>query len=188
MQAKARSVKNYYVVAPRAQWPALLSTLHRTLDLPSGIIFDDAPPSAREETGTLLRAEGLVVSTWSSPQSVDTAYHSVEKGRRSFFLTPSDPVVLKIDLPKVRCVLHFDLPLQDISIYGLRLMCLEKSDKSKGRTQKRDVASSKQASGQQKHGRICVSVLFSETSDIVQELEKSFSIGMQLIPTDMLPI
>lgn len=186
MQAKARSVKNYYVIAPRANWPALLSALHRTLDLPSGIIFDDAPSSARAATVASLRAEGLVVSMWSSPQSVDTAYHSVEKGRHSFFLTPSDPVVLKMDLPKVRCVLHFDLPHQQLSIYGLRLMCLEKGEKTKS---KRDAIASKQTSTSQKQGkRCCVSVLFSETADIVQELEKGFSTEMQLIPTEMLPI
>merc|ERR1719281_709505 len=38
---------------------------------------------------------------------------------------PSDLVVLKVDLPQVRCVLHFEVPRRELSIYGLRLMCLE---------------------------------------------------------------
>merc|ERR1719281_1134087 len=42
---------------------------------------------------------------------------------------PSDLVVLKVELPQVRCVLHFEVPRRELSIYGLRLMCLEQDSK-----------------------------------------------------------
>ena len=33
--------------------------------------------------------------------------------------------MLKLQLPKVRCVLHFDVPRDNLGVYGLRLQCLD---------------------------------------------------------------
>lgn len=199
MQAKARSVKSYCVIAPRTRWAPMLAALHKTLALPSGIIFDDAAPGARSDIANQLRLQGLTVTLWQGLR--DTAFPTPEKGAHSFFLTPSDPVVLKIDLPKVRCVLHFDLAQRDLSIYGMRLMCLEQVDKIKG-SHKKESSSSKQRSGydggvspkqpssssKSKHsGSRCVSVLFSENAELIGDIERAYGIELQVIPTEILP-
>jgi len=91
---------------------------------------------------------------------------------------PSDLVVLKMDLPQVRSVLHFEVPRRELSIYGLRLMCLEQQQDGK----------SKGAGSQQKRGPggRSLSVLFVEAEDVVRELEKLYHIRMQTVPTEML--
>jgi len=95
-----------------------------------------------------------------------------------FHLMPSDLVVLKMDLPQVRSVLHFEVPRRELSIYGLRLMCLEQQQDGK----------SKGAGSQQKRGPggRSLSVLFVEAEDVVRELEKLYHIRMQTVPTEML--
>jgi len=90
---------------------------------------------------------------------------------------PSDLVVLKVDLPQVRCVLHFEVPRRELSIYGLRLMCLEQQEQKK--------SSSSSRKGGVAGGR-SLSVLFVEEVDVVRELEKTFHIRMQEVPTEML--
>mmetsp|Transcript_31410 Transcript_31410/g.97843 ORF Transcript_31410/g.97843 Transcript_31410/m.97843 type:complete len:90 (-) Transcript_31410:30-299(-) len=86
---------------------------------------------------------------------------------------PSDLVVLKVDLPQVRCVLHFEVPRRELSIYGLRLLCLEQAEQKK-------VGRKSGAGGRS------LSVLFVEEEDVVRELEKTFHIKMQEVPTEML--
>lgn len=176
-QARAKRVNHYYAVAPRHRWPSFVALLHHSLSLPSGIIFDDASSDARTHSRAALRTLGITASIWN-------ALHEQGAGARAaardcavttpkgpaFHLMPSDLVVLKVDLPQVRCVLHFDVPRRELSIYGLRLMCLEQQDRKKP-----------QMSGKS------LSVLFVEEAEIVRELEKTFHIRMQEVPTEMLP-
>merc|ERR1712099_170662 len=91
----------------------------------------------------------------------------------AFHLMPSDLVVLKVDLPQVRCVLHFEVPRRELSIYGLRLLCLEQAPH-------RQVGRKTGAGGQS------LSVLFVEEGDVVRELERTFRVKMQEVPTEML--
>lgn len=191
-QARAKSVNHYYVVAPRARWPAMLAALHNALSLPSGIIFDDESPEARAEARTALRLQGVAVAVWNNACNVqgsgaraaarDVEHRSSGGGKRgpAFHLMPSDLVVLKMDLPQVRCVLHFEVPRREFSIYGLRLMCLEQ--------QQQDSKSKNATPPQQKRGPggRSLSVLFVEAEEVVRELEKIFHIRMQTVPTEML--
>jgi len=84
--------------------------------------------------------------------------------------------VLKLDLPQVRCVLHFEVPRRELSVYGLRLLCLEQTDPKKA-----------QGSGRKGGaGGRSLSVLFVEEEGVVRELEKTFHIKMNQVPTEML--
>jgi len=183
-QARAKSARHYYAVAPRARWPGMLAVLHHALALPSGIIFDDASQEARAQARASLRALGVTASVWNALQEQGSgaraaARDAAASGRRgpAFHLMPSDLVVLKVDLPQVRCVLHFEVPRRELSVYGLRLMCLEQQDQKK--------VSSRKAAGTQPDGR-GLSVLFVEEEDVVRDLEKTFHIKMQEVPTEML--
>lgn len=180
-QARARSVNHYYAAAPRDKWPCALAALHQALCLPSGIIFDDASPQARAEARDSLRAQGVSVSVWNALQEQGSgARAAAREGARkgpSFHIMPSDLVVLKVDLPQVRCVLHFEVPRRELSIYGLRLMCLENS----GADKKKSSSSRKGCTGSKS-----LSILFVEEVEVVRELERTFGIQIQHVPTDML--
>jgi len=178
-QARAKAVKHYYSVAPRARWPAMLAALHHALALPSGIIFDDASQEARAQARASLRAHGVTASVWNALQDQGSGARAAARDGAAtaprgpaFHLMPSDLVVLKVDLPQVRCVLHFEVPRRELSVYGLRLLCLEQADQKKSKR----VSSS---------GR-SLSVLFVEEEDVVRELEKTFHVKMQEVPTEML--
>lgn len=181
-QARARSVNHYYAVAPRARWPAMLAALHNTLSLPSGIIFDDESAEARARARSSLRAHGVTASVWNALQEQGSGARAAARDGAvaaprgpAFHLMPSDLVVLKVDLPQVRCVLHFEVPRRELSIYGLRLMCLEQSGSPK-----------KVARKQGGVGGRSLSVLFVEEEEVVRELEKTFGVRMQEVPTEML--
>merc|ERR1712066_158443 len=109
----------------------MLAALHHALSLPSGIIFDDASADARVQARTALRAAGVQASVWNALQEQGSGVHAAARDGASttrgpsFHLMPSDLMVLKVDVPEVRCVLHFEVPRRELSIYGLRLMCLE---------------------------------------------------------------
>jgi len=180
-QARARSVNHYYAVAPRHKWPPMLAALHHALALPSGIIFDDESAEARARARSELRNQGVTASVWNALQEQgsgaraaarDSAILAPAQGP-SFHLMPSDLVVLKVDLPQVRCVLHFEVPRRELSIYGLRLMCLEQN-------------SQKKAIRKGPVGGRSLSVLFVEEEEVVRELEKTFGVQMQEVPTDMI--
>jgi superfamily II DNA/RNA helicase len=180
-QARAKSVNHYYAVAPRARWPAMLAVLHHALSLPSGIIFDDESADARAHTRVALRALGVTASVWNALQEQRSGARAAARDGASntpkgpaFHLMPSDLVVLKVDLPQVRCVLHFEVPRRELSIYGLRLMCLEQQDQKK-------------APKKGGLGGKSLSVLFVEEAEVVRELEKTFHIRMHEVPTEMLP-
>eukprot|EP00929_Paragymnodinium_shiwhaense_P108699 TRINITY_DN75024_c0_g1_i1.p1 TRINITY_DN75024_c0_g1~~TRINITY_DN75024_c0_g1_i1.p1 ORF type:complete len:926 (-),score=141.33 TRINITY_DN75024_c0_g1_i1:45-2744(-) len=179
-QARAKNVNHYYSVAPRARWPAMLAALHNALSLPSGIVFDDASSEARAQARAALRAQGVQASVWNALQEQGSGARAAARDGAAaalrgpaFHIMPSDLVVLKVDLPQVRCVLHFEVPRQELSIYGLRLMCLEQQDQKK--------SSRKGTSGGKS-----LSVLFVEEEYVVRELEKTFHIRMQQVPTEML--
>lgn len=182
-QARAKCVNHYFAVAPRARWPAMLAALHHALSLPSGIIFDDASPEARAQARSALRALSVTASVWNALQEQGSGARAAARDGAApaprgpaFHLMPSDLVVLKVDLPQVRCVLHFEVPRRELSIYGLRLMCLEQTEAKKSHTRK----------GAAGHGGRSLSVLFVEEEDVVRELEKTFHIRMQEVPTEML--
>merc|ERR1719399_2391788 len=137
-QARAKAVNHYYAVAPRTKWPAMLAALHHALSLPSGIIFDDASAEARAQVRQALRYQGVTASVWNALQEQGSGARAAARDGAAtaprgpaFHLMPSDLVVLKVDLPQVRCVLHFEVPRRELSIYGLRLMCLEQQDQKK---------------------------------------------------------
>lgn len=179
-QARAKAVNHYFAVAPRARWPAILAVLHNALSLPSGIIFDDESADSRARTRVALRSLGITASVWNALAEQRSGARAAARDGQAgtpkgpaFHLMPSDLAVLKVDLPQVRCVLHFAVPKYELSVYGLRLMCLEQQDQKK---------SSKKAG----MGSKSLSVLFVEESETVRELEKTFHIRMQEVPTDML--
>jgi superfamily II DNA/RNA helicase len=180
-QARAKAVNHYYAVAPRSRWPAMLAVLHHALSLPSGIIFDDESAEARAHTRMALRTLGVTASVWNALQEQRSGARAAARDGKSgtpkgpaFHLMPSDLAVLKVDLPQVRCVLHFEVPRRHLSIYGLRLMCLEQQERNKS-SRKSGFA-----------GRT-LSVLFVEEAGIVRELERTFHIRMEEVPTEMLP-
>jgi superfamily II DNA/RNA helicase len=179
-QARAKSVNHYYAVAARPRWPVMLAALHHALSLPSGIIFDDASPEARAQVRLALRAQGVTASVWNALQEQGSGARAAARDGAAaaprgpaFHLMPSDLVVLKVDLPQVRCVLHFEVPRRELSVYGLRLMCLEQMEQKK-------VSRKGTPSGRS------LSVLFVEDAEVVRELEKTFHIRMEEVPTEML--
>merc|ERR1711920_749780 len=100
----------------------------------------------------------------------------------AFHLMPSDLVVLKVDLPQVRCVLHFEVPRRELSIYGLRLLCLEQ-EIQQGSNRK---GTARRAGRKTDTGSRSLSVLFTEEADpVIGELEKAFGIRMQQLPAEM---
>lgn len=180
-QARAKSVNHYYAVAPRPKWPSMLAALHHALSLPSGIIFDDASQDTRAQARVALRALGVTASVWNALQEQGSGARAAARDGASsqprgpaFHLMPSDLVVLKVDLPQVRCVLHFEVPRRELSVYGLRLMCLEQQDQKK--------VSRKGGTP----GGKSLSVLFVEEEEVVRELERTFHVRMQEVPTEML--
>merc|ERR1711865_364866 len=147
---------------------------HHALSLPSGIIFDDESAEARGRTRVALRSLGVTASVWNALAEQRSGARAAARDGLAgtpkgpaFHLMPSDLVVLKVDLPQVRCVLHFDVPPRELSIYGLRLMCLEQQD------------SKKHISKKSGFGGKSLSVLFVEDADVVRELEKTFHVHMQ---------
>ncbi|CAK0886534.1 unnamed protein product, partial [Prorocentrum cordatum] len=176
-QARARSVNHYYAVAPRARWPVALAALHHTLALPSGIIFDDESPEERASACAALRGQAITASVWNALQEQGSGARAAARdGRASvargpaFHIMPSDRRGEFVDLPQVRCVLHFEVPRRELSLYGLRLMCLEQGGEGRG----------------SRHKGGTVSVLFVEEAGVVRELEKTFGVQMQEVPTEML--
>jgi len=179
-QARAKSVLHYYIVAPRQRWPSMLAALHHALSLPSGIIFDDESSEARAQASLGLRSLGVTASVWNALQEQGSGARAAARDGAAaaprgpaFHLMPSDLVVLKVDLPQVRCVLHFEVPRRELSVYGLRLMCLEQHDQKKSSLKGGPRARS-------------LSVLFVTEEEVVRELEKTFHIRMQEVPTEML--
>jgi len=180
-QARARSVNHYFAIAPRDHWPAMLAVLHDALSLPSGIIFDDDSPETRERARSALCSRGVEASVRNMLQDQGSPTQSSARDRAgvdlrkpTFYLMPSDLVVLKMELPQVHCVLHFDVPRRELSIYGLRLMCLEQQKKTPR----------KAARGAGLAAR-SLSMLFVEKADVIRELEKTFDIQMQQLPSEM---
>lgn len=178
-QARAKSVNHYYAVAKRARWPAMLSALHHALSLPSGIIFDDTSPEARAQARAALRAHGLTASVWNGLREQGSGARAAARAGAaamprgsSFHLMPSDIAVLRVDLPQVRCVLHFEVPRWELSIYGLRLLCLEQADAKRA--------------GRKGLGGRSLSVLFVEEESVVRELEKTFHVKMPEVPAELL--
>jgi superfamily II DNA/RNA helicase len=181
-QARAKAARHYYAVAPRSRWPGMLAVLHNELALPSGIIFDDASPDARAQAKASLRALGVSASVWNALQEQGSGARAAARDAAAarsrgpaFHLMPSDLVVLKVDLPQVRCVLHCEVPRRELSVYGLRLMCLEQQDQKK--------VARKGVAGGDGRG---LSLLFVEEEEVVRDLEKTFHIKMQEVPTEML--
>jgi len=182
-QARAKNVNHYYAVAAKSRWPAMLAVLHNALSLPSGIIFDDESADSRARTRVSLRSLGVTASVWSSlAEQRSGARAAARDGQASnakgpaFHLMPSDLAVLKVDVPQVRCILHFAVPRRELGIYGARLMCLEQEDKKK---------TNKKSGGGL--GSKSLSVLFVEEVEIVREIEKAFHIRMNEVPLDMIP-
>jgi superfamily II DNA/RNA helicase len=180
-QARAKAVNHYYAVASRTRWPAMLAILHNALSLPSGIIFDDESADSRARTRVALRSLGITASVWNALAEQRSGARAAARDGQAgtpkgpaFHLMPSDLAVLKVDLPQVRCILHFAVPKRELSVYGLRLMCLEQQDQKK-------------SSRKTNTGSKSLSVLFVEETETVRELEKTFHIRMQEVPTDMLP-
>ena len=64
LKQRAQRVKHYVVVAPKRDWGKLLANLHSVLDLPLGIIFDDA--GLVPELGASAESSENVVMTWHS--------------------------------------------------------------------------------------------------------------------------
>mmetsp|Transcript_132509 Transcript_132509/g.330446 ORF Transcript_132509/g.330446 Transcript_132509/m.330446 type:complete len:115 (-) Transcript_132509:157-501(-) len=103
----------------------MLAALHNTLSLPSGIIFDDESSEARAKARSSLRGHGVTASVWNALQEQGSGARAAARDGAvaaprgpAFHLMPSDLVVLKVDLPQVRCVLHFEVPRRELSIYG----------------------------------------------------------------------
>jgi len=181
-QARAKAVNHYYAVAPRVRWPAMLAVLHNALSLPSGIIFDDESADSRARTRVALRSLGVTASVWNAlAEQRSGARAAARDGQATntkgpaFHLMPSDLAVLKVDVPQVRCILHFAVPKRELGIYGSRLMCLEQEDKKK--------TSKKASSGLASKS---LSVLFVEEVEMVREIEKAFHIRMNEVPVDMI--
>lgn len=181
-QARAKAVNHYYAVAPRVRWPAMLAVLHNALSLPSGIIFDDESADSRARTRVALRSLGVTASVWNAlAEQRSGARAAARDGQATntkgpaFHLMPSDLAVLKVDVPQVRCILHFAVPKRELGIYGSRLMCLEQEDKKK--------SSKKASSGLASKS---LSVLFVEEVEMVREIEKAFHIRMNEVPVDMI--
>lgn len=178
-KARAQKVKSYAVMAAKHDWPKILAALHGTLSLPSGIIFRDGSSSAElKHLQSDLHREGMSVNLLNqrneSRQECQAPYSN-----STFFLTPSDRVILNIEMPKVCCVLHFDVPAEELSLYGLRLSVLD-TDPEEEKTRKGSVNSLAS----------CVSVLFYEKTkgkSVVNLIEEKYDVKMQTIPTDFLP-
>merc|ERR1712190_698494 len=141
---------------------------------------------ARAQARTWVRAHGVTASVWNALQEQGSGARAAARDGAAaaprgpaFHLMPSDLVVLKVDLPQVRCVLHFEVPRRELSIYGLRLMCLEQGSQKRG-------SSRKTADRGQRGSGSAVSVLFVEEVEVVRELEKTFGVRMQEVPTEML--
>merc|ERR1711865_774176 len=112
---------------------------HHALSLPSGIIFDDESAEARGRTRVALRSLGVTASVWNALAEQRSGARAAARDGLAgtpkgpaFHLMPSDLAVLKVDLPQVRCILHFGVPQRELNVYGLRLMCLEQQDQKKG--------------------------------------------------------
>lgn len=182
-QARAKAVNHYYAVAPKSRWPAMLAVLHNALSLPSGIIFDDESADSRARTRVSLRSLGVTASVWNALAEQRSGARAAARDGQAgtpkgpaFHLMPSDLAVLKVDLPQVRCILHFSVPKRELNVYGLRLMCLEQQEQKGSKHKKNSGISSKS-----------LSVLFVEETETVRDLEKTYHIRMQEVPTDMLP-
>ena len=96
--------------------------------------------------------------------------------RLDFYLTPSNPIILRSEVPKgLRCVVH--LGVLETHLYGLRLLALQVSEVEKKCFKK---SSSEHA----------ISLLFLTPEDserVLQEIETELDIGIQVIPADLLP-
>merc|ERR1712061_12193 len=145
-----------------------------------GIIFDDESSEARARARAALRGHGVTASVWNALQEQGSGARAAARDGAApaprgpaFHLMPSDLVVLKVDLPQVRCVLHFDVPRREYSVYGLRLLCLEQGSENKRKPGL---------------GGRSLSILFVEEMETVRELEKTFGVRMQEVPTEMLCI
>merc|ERR1712151_733260 len=109
LQSHAKHVKHYYALAARSMWPAMFATIQHALSLPSGVIFDDESVEARVEACRELGERGVTAKVWRTRQR-SSVCDGLEKKRSTYFLMPSDSVFLNADLPRVTCVIHFEVP------------------------------------------------------------------------------
>ncbi|CAD7927967.1 unnamed protein product [Amoebophrya sp. A25] len=100
-------------------------------------------------------------------------------GGCDFFLTPSNPIILRAEVPKgLRCVVH--LGVLETHLYGLRLLALQISGEEQNTRTKGD-------GSQQEHA---ISLLFVEPDDAnstMRDIENELDITIQVIPNELLP-
>jgi hypothetical protein len=179
-----KSMKHYYVAAPKSEWVRILSGLVQTLMFPRAIVYCDESDSRSKGFLREMQERNLSVSAnmpgasdASDPSSPKTPKKSASECRRQaiqdfvgnksqFFFTNSEPAVCQLVLPKVSCVFHMDVPVENPSTYGMRLLPLD-----------------------EKTAKDSVSVLFIEPQDTktVSGIEKLFDVRFMEMPFDFLP-
>lgn len=161
-----KSMKHYYIAAPKSEWVRILSGLVQTLMFPRALVYcDEGAPQAR---GFLDQMEqrNLSVSANLPGASCRQAVQDFASSKSQFFLTHSEPSLCEMGLGKVSCVFHMDVPTESSSAYGIRLLPVD-----------------------EKIAKDSASILFVEPQDkkTVTEIEKLFDVHFMEMPFDFLP-
>jgi superfamily II DNA/RNA helicase len=171
-----KSMKHYYVSAPKEEWVRILSGLVQTLMFPRALVYCDEAARAKDFLDEMNERKLSVSANLPSGSGSSSPKKSQEKRRQAvqdfvgnksqFLFTNSEPSVVQLVLPKVSCVFHMDVPTESPSAYGIRLLPLD-----------------------EKTAKDSVSVLFIEPQEkkTVTDIEKLFDVRFIEMPFDFLP-
>jgi len=173
-----KSMKHFYLSAPRGEWVKILAGLVQTLMFPRALVYSDESAAQAKDFLDEMNERNLSVSAnlpfdfdASSPkkstsESRRQAIQDFVGNKSQFLLTNSEPSQVQMVLPKVSCVFHMDVPTESPSAYGIRLLPLD-----------------------EKTAKDSVSVLFVEPQHkkMVSDIEKLFDVRFQEMPFDFLP-
>ncbi|CAD7927629.1 unnamed protein product [Amoebophrya sp. A120] len=118
-------------------------------------------------------------------------------GGCDFYLTPSNPIILRAEVPKgLRCVVHFGV--LETHLYGLRLMALQVNETEN--TGSAAAANNKHGGNNKTGGTnvsenanantTLISLLFvdlDEADQTIRDIEDELEIRIQVIPNELLP-
>lgn len=165
-----KSMKHYYIAAPKGDWVRIISGLVQTLMFPRALVYCDEGASQARSFLDEMERRNLAVSAnlpgAADQKSCRQAVQDFGSSKSQFFFTHSDPSVCEMGLGKVSCVFHMDVPAESSSAYGIRLLPVD-----------------------EKIAKDSASIMFIEPQDkkTVTDIEKLFDVQFMEMPFDFLP-
>jgi superfamily II DNA/RNA helicase len=169
-----KHAKHYVVEGTARDWVTSLQKLEKAMWFPKAAVFVDGLDEATIEgllsdfrEGERNHGMPFVCNLGQSEDPLaerEDALKKFNSGQARLFVTTSHPSIFQFALPSVYWVIHFDVPKENVELYGSRLLSLDQRLRSgKGN----------------EHG---VSVLFTKDKSKTAEIEEFFGIEFIDLP------